>query len=331
MEKSNQDQDIKVSVLCITYNQKDYISDAIDSFLNQKTDFNYEIIINDDASTDGTTEILLEYEKRYPEKIKIITHEENQCAYVQNYHTTFIFPLAKGEFFALCEGDDYWVDEHKLQKQYDAMRANPDATMCVTASIRVQAETKEVLATTLPHKNNMQVPLEDMLCEIHTYDTATYFLSRETFIKYMETGISELKAHGDHKMSTFFAISGPVIYLADITAAYRVRAQESTNRSLYLSKDFFKKTRELEKNRLELLAAIDTVSNGNYREYINRGKENIHYKCLLDTSNKKRLEAEFPDRFAAEPALVKFRVALFNNRPTLVWVTRQILSRFSKS
>ena len=104
--------EIAVSVVCITYNQAEYIRDAINSFLMQKTDFNYEIIIHDDASTDQTIEILKYYERTYSDIIRVIYEEENQYSKGVNISDT-LFKLAKGKYIAFCEGDDFWTDKSK--------------------------------------------------------------------------------------------------------------------------------------------------------------------------------------------------------------------------
>lgn len=107
-----------VSVCCITFNHENYIMEALDSFLMQETDFSFEIIVHDDASTDNTTNIIKKYEKRFPNIIKPIYQVENQ--YKKNIRIMASFPIrkAKGEYLAFCEGDDYWNDKEKLKIQY---------------------------------------------------------------------------------------------------------------------------------------------------------------------------------------------------------------------
>lgn len=123
-------EQIIVSICCITYNQADYLKEALDGFLKQKTNFKYEVIIHDDASTDGTTDIIKEYEKKYPDIIKPIYEEENQYSKGCKRILNFTFEKAVGKYIAICEGDDYWTDENKLQKQVEYMEAHPDCTFC---------------------------------------------------------------------------------------------------------------------------------------------------------------------------------------------------------
>lgn len=127
--------EIVVSICCITYNHILYIQQCIDSFLIQKTNFAFEIIIHDDASTDGTVDVLQEYEKKYPNIITILYEDENQYSKgVRGIYVKYVFPRAKGKYIALCEGDDYWIDENKLQIQVDFLENNLEYTMCFSNS-----------------------------------------------------------------------------------------------------------------------------------------------------------------------------------------------------
>ena len=116
-----------VSILCVTYNHKDYIAQALDSFLMQKTNFKFQVIVGDDCSTDGTTDILKEYAKKYPDIIKPIFREKNIGA---TKNSLEVYSNAKTPYVAICEGDDYWIDEYKLQKQVDFLETHPDYSIC---------------------------------------------------------------------------------------------------------------------------------------------------------------------------------------------------------
>lgn len=118
-----------VSVMCHCFNHEDFIKDALNSILMQKTNFNFEIIVHDDASTDSSAEIIKQYTDRYPSIIKPIFQKENQ--YSRGLKPTFFTSkMAKGEFIAICEGDDFWLDEKKLQIQADFLRNNSKYSVC---------------------------------------------------------------------------------------------------------------------------------------------------------------------------------------------------------
>lgn len=120
-----------VSICCITYNHAPYIRQCLDGFLMQKTNFKYEIVIHDDCSTDGTTEIIKEYAFKYPDIFVPLYEDENQYSKgVRGICAKFVYPKARGKYIALCEGDDYWIDENKLQMQVDFLEKNPEYTMC---------------------------------------------------------------------------------------------------------------------------------------------------------------------------------------------------------
>lgn len=123
-----------VSICSITYNHAPFIRQCLDGFLMQQCNFPIEIIINDDCSTDGTTEIIREYAEKYPDKIFPIFHEENLYSQgVRGMAQKFVYPKARGKYIALCEGDDYWIDPLKLQKQVDFLESHPECSLCCHA------------------------------------------------------------------------------------------------------------------------------------------------------------------------------------------------------
>lgn len=120
-------RNVKVSVVVLTYNHEKYIKRALESILNQKTNFSYEILIGDDCSTDNSWNILKEYKKQYPEIIRIFQAKYNMGATKNSYH---LFHKASGEYIAQLETDDYWTDELKLQKQIDFLEENRGYVGC---------------------------------------------------------------------------------------------------------------------------------------------------------------------------------------------------------
>lgn len=121
---------IIVSICCLTYNHEPYIRKCLDGFIMQKTNFPFEVLIHDDASTDRTADIIREYEAKYPDIIKPIYQTENKYSKGIGITKTYQFPRAQGKYIALCEGDDYWTDPLKLQKQVDFLEANQEYVMC---------------------------------------------------------------------------------------------------------------------------------------------------------------------------------------------------------
>lgn len=121
------DAEIVVSVIVLTYNHKKYIKQALDSILAQKTDYLYEILVGDDASSDGTSAIVQTYAQKYPRVVRVFIRESNLGATNNLYN---LFQYAKGKYIANCEGDDFWCDSNKLQRQVDFLEAHPDYSAC---------------------------------------------------------------------------------------------------------------------------------------------------------------------------------------------------------
>lgn len=143
----NWDEGIKpvVSICTITFNHEKYIRDAIEGFLMQETTFPVEIIIHDDASTDSTANIIREYKEEYPDLFRIIIQDENQWSKGGgSIYARFVFPEARGKYIAMCEGDDYWTDTLKLQKQVELLEKNQDYTLTVGGFKKKNDETNKL-------------------------------------------------------------------------------------------------------------------------------------------------------------------------------------------
>jgi glycosyltransferase involved in cell wall biosynthesis len=125
-------QNSLVSICCTAYNHAKFISECLDGFLLQKTNFNFEVLIHDDASTDGTQDIIKAYQAKYPNIIKPIFQTDNQYSKGVKPFIKYLFPASQGKYIAMCEGDDYWTDPLKLQKQVDFLEGNEEYSLCFT-------------------------------------------------------------------------------------------------------------------------------------------------------------------------------------------------------
>ena len=123
-------QPLMVSIRCIAYNQEKYIRDCLEGFVMQQTNFKFEAIVHNDASTDGTAAIIKEYAEKYPDIIKPILETENQYSKHDGSLQRIMAEVCKGRYVAFCEGDDYWTDPLKLQKQVDFLESHPDYSLC---------------------------------------------------------------------------------------------------------------------------------------------------------------------------------------------------------
>lgn len=123
----NSQKEVDVSIIMLTYNHEKYIAQAIESVLAQETSLRYELIIGDDASTDRTPEIVREYAERYPDIIRAVLREKNLGANRNNFE---LVPMQRGRYCASLEGDDFWIDPHKMQKQYDFLEVHSEYIGC---------------------------------------------------------------------------------------------------------------------------------------------------------------------------------------------------------
>ena len=211
-----------VSICTITYNQASYIKQCLDGILMQQCNFPIEVIINDDCSTDGTKDILNEYATKYPDVIKIEHNPENLGA-----NANFIHNLSRvrGKYVALCEGDDYWDNPHKLQKQVDFLEAHPEYSICYHKVAVVNYDgsiTKGHFPYWLPDE-----PATFELCDmeegniIQTNSVMYRWRFHEEQLKdFMWLGILP----GDWLLHLLHAAKGRIYYMPEVMGAYRHHA-----------------------------------------------------------------------------------------------------------
>ena len=202
-----------VSICCITYNQKKIIKDAINSFLVQKTDFPIEILIHDDASTDGTAEIVRVYENKYPDLIDVVYQTENQYSKGKRVFYN-LFNIARGKYIALCEGDDYWTDPLKLQKQVDFLESHPECSLCCHKVI-IHFGDGEFPDSVSPKFNGNRI-LNKKEFFIFTCSVMFRNIIPEEYYSY----ISDFKV-GDTPLWHYLAQFGNVAFLDQCMATYR--------------------------------------------------------------------------------------------------------------
>lgn len=207
--------DTVVTILCICYNQEKYIADALESFVKQKTTFPFEIFVGDDCSTDGTVEIVKKYQKKY-RNIKLFEHQKNigVCA---NF-----FELAdkvKSQYVALCEGDDYWIDNLKLEKQVKALERHPDVTLCFH-TVKVLEQEKEV--ELFPSDKMIKGKTLNLnLLKQYNFIQTNSVVYKWQFSKFKEKlrGVDMLPL--DYIYHLYHASYGNILYLEEAMSVYR--------------------------------------------------------------------------------------------------------------
>ncbi len=212
-----------VSVFCITYNHVKFIRDAIEGFLMQETTFPVEIFIHDDASTDRTAEIVKEYAAKYPQLFWTVFQTENQWSKGTKKILFDYLAQQRGEFIAMCEGDDYWTSQRKLQKQVEALESKPQASGCFArASIASFSESGDYVGATGPGEDKCEYSMEDLLVTGHIAQTLTVIYRRDRIAPAPEW-ISCCPA-GDIPLAIIAASKGPLLFLDEIVGVYRVHS-----------------------------------------------------------------------------------------------------------
>jgi len=215
--------DIAVSVCCITYNHAPYIRDAFEGFLMQRTTFPFEVLVHDDASNDGTTEIIREYESRYPELILPMYELENQWVKGKRGSATFNFPRARGKYIALCEGDDYWTDPYKLQKQVDFLDAHPECSMCFHHVSALFQATGAMQHPRLELEEPCYV-LDDLLSgTVHVYPRTSSRMFRREIVSELPPWFHDAPAT-DLPLVVLCAEYGKICLLDEVMSVYRVHS-----------------------------------------------------------------------------------------------------------
>lgn len=212
-----------VSICCLTYNQVKFIKQCLDGILQQKTNFLFEVLIHDDASTDGTDIILKEYAEKYPHIIKPVFEKENQYTKGVAISKKYNFPRVKGKYVAMCEGDDYWTDPYKLQKQVDFLENNPEYTICFHKVQRIYESI---------NRPSDILPSYEMLNRIKGFDYTNLLKSnfiqncsimvRWSIIDNPQQYFLPKIITGDWFLVLLFAKYGKIKMLDDVMSVYRV-------------------------------------------------------------------------------------------------------------
>ncbi|MBR4126231.1 MAG: glycosyltransferase [Alphaproteobacteria bacterium] len=214
-------ENVKLSVICTTYNHERFIRDCLEGFVMQKTDFPFEILINDDASTDKTADIIREYEAKYPNLFRCVYQTENQWG-KKSVWTDILFPMVRGEYVALCEGDDYWTDPLKLQKQVDFLDAHSDFSVCfhpVTVHWDDNSKPDSVFPNDKEHFYKTELTLNDLLD--HNFIQTNSVVYRWRFHKDPLDLIPNGILPGDWFLHLLHAQVGKIAFLPDVMAVYR--------------------------------------------------------------------------------------------------------------
>lgn len=320
-------EEIKVSVLVITYNQRDYIKDCLDGILSQKTTFGFEVLVNDDCSTDGTTEILQEYEKKYPNLVKTVYQKENQYSKgTVRMLDDLLVPLAQGKYIAICEGDDYWINDNKLQMQYDYMEANPDCTFCFTDAYAYDCTINKMIPFfkqfNQPKQGgdkilveNERITLAEIL-RVSFIPTASYFYPIKNYEKFPEEYYKPIKI-GDRQTTLFSIALGYGHYINEKTCVYRYRANGSLMEKWKQNsnEEWYKWNLQF----LEFHEDINRITNYKYANEISEATKARKADMLINKCDETLInDPEYRKIYKEAPIRIRVKIYLTYKNPKLL-------------
>lgn len=252
-----------VSIRCLAYNQEKYIRQCLDGFIMQKSNFPFEIIVHDDASTDGTADIILEYAKKYP-CINAIIETENQYSKHDGSLGRIVNAAVRGKYIALCEGDDYWTDPLKLQKQVDFLEGHSDYAMVYTLSqIYNQGKGQmEEKAFGSEYKGY------DTLLAYNCIPTLTVCMRTDAMMEYLHDVKPQKRdwLMGDYPMWLWIGYYYKIKFFPDITSVYRVLEESASH------------TRDIDKHEKFILSTIDITTF--YINKLNLSPTSLYHQAL---------------------------------------------------
>ncbi len=268
---------VKVSVCMPIFQHEKYLRDALDGVLAQQTDFTFEIVAGDDGSTDRSPQILQEYALKHPEKIRAFAHPENLGpAYPKEFagrnNVLFLLKACKGQYVALCEGDDYWTDPLKLQKQVNFMDKNPEFSIC-HHNLAVIYEDLSPTHNFNPPEQKLNSTIEDLLEDKWFIGTAST-LYRNHFLSGDFAPWHHLAASGDWALVLQIAARGPIHFIPETMGVYRKHqgglSNVQTSANLYFLR-----------NRKEMFENVNEWLGGKYASIINKTVKKYEESIVL--------------------------------------------------
>lgn len=309
-------ESIKISIILVVYNHEKYIKQAIESILMQKVDFNYEIIVCDDKSTDHSREILREYKEKYSDRIVFLFHKHNVGA-TKNIYSAFL--KARGEYITCLEGDDYWIDHKKLQKQVDFLENNKDF-LGVSHIIEARDLDGNYISR---YPTSVKIIDQEVTAELFLqgyYFSAVATVFRNIFIDKSEDFSIYYKAHrlvGDFTLCILLLDKGRIKVLDEVMSVYRCRREDREGNYNSIRNMF-----EQYDDHIKLLNAVNKHFKGKYdfsNEYINRSTGILIY-ILKQFMEFHKAFRKIPDKIK-----IKFWIMLPVNIMRIVWLKYKVI------
>lgn len=278
------DNPVMVSIICLAYNHEKYIRNTLESFVSQKTNFPFEVVIHDDCSTDATAAIIREYEQKYPQIIRPIYQTENQYSKGVWITRDVVAPQTRGKYVAVCEGDDYWCDENKLQLQYDFLSSHPKYSACVHRTVFHNVSTGE--ETYVPDiSESRDFSLEEIVwVGGGIFGTNSLMARREVYCDLPEC--FRIRGFGDYQLFIYAAMEGKVHCMDRAMSVYNVGISGSWTERVWEDKE--RRIRHYN-TCIALLEQIDAYYEGKYHRVLSEKILETQYQILKLNNDRKRM------------------------------------------
>jgi glycosyltransferase involved in cell wall biosynthesis len=263
---------MKVSVMMTTYNHEPFIAQALDSALRQQVTFDYEIVIGEDCSLDRTRQIVIDYQHRYPDKIRSLLPESNTGIRANFLQT---LKACQGEYVAWLDGDDYWTSPHKLQKLADLLDQHPSYSMCFHNVVRWYENGSQPPKNNCPDDLQTVITLADFLSQ-RSYCLPVSVMFRRSYLDKFPAAFDHLKI-GDWPCFALLAHKGDIGYLNEVMGVYRIHSGGLFSCGGWTPENRIK----VGEAQLECLETVDAYFNYQYHHLIKRRIADVCYAMAM--------------------------------------------------
>ncbi len=302
------EKEILVSVICAAFNHAQYIANTLESFVMQKTNFRFEVLVHDDASSDDTAKIITEYANKYKDIIVPVIQTENQYSKGVMIIDDILIPKARGKYIALCEGDDFWTDENKLQRQVDFLENNESYSACVHNTMQYNCAKQRNEGLVVANNTEHDVELKNIIYGMdNAYQTSSLVVRKDVIENMPEFYyIANKYGFGDYPLAIWCAIKGKIKFLPLNMSTYRLLSNPTSWSASQNSRQ------KLIKRREGIIATLCSVKNFVDESSVKLIEDEIemHRFYLLDlTGNFSEMKTErYIKIYKSRPLLYRIKI-----------------------
>ena len=318
-------ENVDLSIICLAYNHEKYIRKTLDGFINQETKYKYEVLINDDASTDHTAEIIREYEKNYPKIIKPIYQVENQYSKKVNL-TQMLLNRACGNFFAFCEGDDFWIDKNKIELQVDYLSKHDRCSLCICNAYVVENNNLDYISKIEVCNNSSIIPIKRIIKGGGDFCATNSIMARMKDAKNAPVFLIEFGL--DYTWQIYLASCGYTYCFDEYMTVYRSNSTNSWTNRMASDLD---KSENVYRKIVKMLYKYDDYTCLKYHRYVKSAilKNDLNIaEIIVKRNDYDYLNKEYiAEWYKFLSPYVKAKLFVWRNFPKLYTMYRYIMGR----